>query len=124
MWHDEVKNHLWSTCNPKKVKKQQIDQVLTKLAPTALDAYSHSPKLDITTIQAIAAVKCGDVTTAAASNEEIRLRLQTSGSNSTTPEEQALGIHQAETQIPLQSECMEKRQAQATQSISQTGHVW
>ena len=72
MWCNEVKNHLRSTQDPKSVKKQQINQILTELAPTELDACSHSPEFDIATIQAIAAVKCGDVTTAAASDEENR----------------------------------------------------
>ena len=69
-----------------------IDQNLTKLTPTELDADSHSPKFDIATIWAIAALKHGDAITAAASEEEILwLCTHTLGSNSTTPKEQALG---------------------------------
>ena len=89
MCHNEVKNHLESTRNPKKVKKWHVNWILTKLAPIELDADSHSPEFDVSTIQAITAVKLGDA--AAASDEETCLRLQTLGSNSTTPKEQALG---------------------------------
>ena len=71
MCHNEVKNHLQSTRNPKKVKKQHVNQILTKLAPTELDADFHSPEFDIATIGAITAVKFGDAAAATASNEEI-----------------------------------------------------
>ena len=71
MWHTEVKNHLGSTRNPMKVKKQHVNQILTKLAPTELDADSHSPEFDVATIHAIAAVKSGDTAAASASDEEI-----------------------------------------------------
>ena len=92
-WHNEVKNHLQSTRNPKKVKKQQINQILTKLAPTEFDADSHSPGFDIASVQAITAVRFRDATATAtaAFDEDIRLCLQTLGSDSTTPEKQALG---------------------------------
>ena len=91
MWHNEVKQHLQSTRNPKKVKKQQINQILTKLAPTDLDADFHLPEFDIATVGAITAIKFGDATTAAASDDEIRLCFQTLGSDSATPKAQALG---------------------------------
>ena len=70
MWHNEVRNHLQQIQNPKKVKKQQINQIVTKFAPTELDADSHSPELDIATIHAITAIKHEDAITEA-SNEEI-----------------------------------------------------
>ena len=73
MWHDEVKTHLERTQNPKKVKKQQLNQISTKLAPTKQNADSHLPEFDTANINAITAVKCGDVTAAAASDEEIQL---------------------------------------------------
>ena len=93
MWHNEVKEqHLLHTRNPKKVKKQHVNQILTKLAPTELNEDSHLPEFDIATIRAITAIKFGDATADAASDEEIRqLCIQTLGSNSTTPKEQALG---------------------------------
>ena len=53
------------------MKRQHINQILTKLALTALDADFHSPEFDITTIRAITALKFGDATAAAASDEEI-----------------------------------------------------
>ena len=90
MRHNEVKSHLHSTTSPWKVKKQHINQIVTKLSPTELDADSHSLELDIATIQAITAVSFGDAA-AAASDEEIQLCIQTLGSDSATPEEQALG---------------------------------
>ena len=88
MWHNEVKNHLHGTRNPKKAKKQHVNQILTNPAPTKLDADSHSPGFDVATIRAITAIKFGDD---AASDKEIQLCIQTLGSNSTTPEEQAIG---------------------------------
>ena len=54
----------------RKIEKQQINQILAKLASTELDSDIHSPKIAITIVRAITAVKCGDVTTAAASDEE------------------------------------------------------
>ena len=73
------------------MKNQQINQIPTKLAQPELDTDSHSPKFDIATIRAITAVKFGDATAAAASDEEMQLCIQTLGSDSTTPEEQDLG---------------------------------
>ena len=86
MWHDEVKNHLQRTRSPQKVKKQHIDQILTKRAPTELDSNSHSPEFDITAIWATTAVKLGNAT-AAASGKEIQEHIQTLGPDSTKPEE-------------------------------------
>ena len=71
MWRNEVKIHLQSACTVKKIKKQQINQILAKLASTELDSDIHSPKIAITIVRAITAVKCGDATTPAASDEEI-----------------------------------------------------
>ena len=62
---------------------------MSKLAPTELDSECHSAEFDITTIRAIAAIQHGNATTAAL-DEEIKLCLQTLGSDSTTAEEQAL----------------------------------
>ena len=75
------------------MKKQHINQIPTKVVPTELDADSHSPEFDIATIQAITTIKFGNAAAAAAaaSDEEITLCIQTPGSKSTTPEEQALG---------------------------------
>ena len=91
MWRDEVKNHHHSDCNPKKVMMRHMNQIMTKFTPAEPDSDSHTPEFDIIVIGAIAAVQHGDATTHTASNEEIQLCIQTLGSDSTTPEEQALG---------------------------------
>ena len=64
MWHAEVKQHFLSIRNPKKVEKQHVNQILTKLAPTDLDAGSHSLEFDISAIRAITVIKCGDAAAA------------------------------------------------------------
>ena len=71
MWHNEVKRHLESTRNPKKVKKQHVNQILTKLAPLELDADCLSPAFDVTAIRAVTATEFGDATAVAALDKEI-----------------------------------------------------
>ena len=90
--HNEARNHLHGTGNPKKVNQQHINQILTKVAPTESDLDSHSSEFDVLTDRTITAIRCGNATTAA-QVKKILLCSQTLASNSATPpEQQTLGL--------------------------------
>ena len=92
MWHAEVQAHLKPTKSAKHRKRKKINLTAAKLAPTELDEDVHTLSFDMDTIRAIASIRFGDaITHQDTSDEEIRLWINTLGSDSITPEEQALG---------------------------------
>ena len=92
LWHAEIQSHLKPSKSYKQRKKHHLNRIITKLAPTELDEDVHSLTFDMDTIRAIASIRYGDaITHQDASDEEINLWINTIGSDSTTPEEQALG---------------------------------
>ena len=107
----------------RKLRKQQINQIVTELAPTELDADSLFPGFDIATMRAIAAIKHGHAA-AVASDEEIQLCIQTLGSNSTNPEKQTLGDSLEGNSNPSPTGMHGRKESKKAQPISQMRCVW
>ena len=92
LWHAEIQSHLQPSESYEQRKKHHINRIIAKLAPTELNEDVRSLSFDMDTIRAVASVRCGDaITHQDASDEEIKPWLHTVGSDSTTPEEQAIG---------------------------------